>query len=530
MSAAEPAQPGRGAAATWSSLVVLVGATLIAYRGALFFKPRLDAPDSVEAWFFQAGDTSPQLAYVVFAWIVWNRRAWIQKASLQPGLPVLGVPLLILGLAIHSWAFFASQIDLYFESFVLCVLGGALAMGGRRLAAVFVLPLAIVWLARPLPPILTHELHNWLQAGTSWIAFNVVSPFGAAGRTGDLIVFSGRLFEVVETCSGLRIVQTMMMASLVYTELFRRRRYRAWAVILAAPLLGFLVNGLRVVSLIANPWADVDVVHSAQGIAMLVLGVFSLALVDGLAGLLLRDRPVSEGYAARMPAELATPPARNTGLPLPAVAAAAAAAALYSLVSAPLPAYTPLSDKIIRVPATFGGWRAKPLNEDRAYLGTVKWAHSIYRDYGRSEDHVALFVGVNDRRRRDLSGVSDKTRLAGKGWEVVSIEAIEVDGLPMERVLSRKGNHNPMLAYHWRYGVGSVSQETLRWLLALDMSPRLDPLPIVSIRVGTEIAPDGEKAAAARLEAFLADFLPIMMDKLPPALRVAGEPMHGDGS
>ena len=556
---APPKTGGSSAAVSWSALGalgVLIGATLIAYRAALFFQPRLEVRDSVEAWFFQAGDTSPQLAYMVFAWIVWNRREWIRKAALQPGALALGIPLLTLGLTIYAWAFYASQIDLYFESFVLCVLGGSLAIGGRRLATAFVLPLAIVWLARPLPPILTHELHNWLQAGTSSIAFHVVSPFGATGRTGDLVVFSGRFFEVVETCSGLRIIQTMIMASLVYTELFRRRRYRAWAVIIAAPILGFLVNGLRVVSLIANPWSEVDVVHSAQGIAMLVLGVFSLALVDSLAGFLLRDRPVTEGYAARMPAVLDTPPASPAnpanpatpagwkGLPLPALAAVAAAAALYSLALPPLPRYPALPNEIVRMPGTLGDWKAKPLQDDRTYLGTVKWAHSFYRDYGRSGDQVGVFVGVNDRRRRDLSGVSDKTRLSGKGWEVVSIDVVELadldlelddlglelDGFEVERVLSRKGNYKRYLAYHWRHGVASIPRETLRWMLALDMNPRMEPLPIVSVRVETEIGPDGEAAAEARLERFLSTFVPILLDRLPPDLRLAGDPSDGGAS
>jgi exosortase len=526
---AEQSPPEGNAFQRWASVGVLVAATLWAYRGALFLQPRLEVNNSVEAWFFQAGDTSPQLAYAVFAWIVWNRRVWIGKAAHQRGLPALGLPLLALGLALYGWAFFLTQIDLYFESFVLCLMGGALAVGGRRLATAFVLPLAIVWLARPLPPIFVHEVHNWLQAGTSWIAFNVVSAFGPAGQTGDLIVFSGRVFEVVETCSGLRIIQTMIMASLVYTELFRRRRYRAWAVIAIAPILAFLVNGLRVVSLIANPWSEVDVVHSAQGIAMLVLGVFSLAVVDSFAGFLLRNRPVTEGYAARIPADLETPPTGSAGLPwyVPAVAAGAA---LFSVIVTPLAAYHPMRDRIIRVPGKFDEWKAKPLTQDRSYLGSVKWAHSIYRDYGRSGDQVELFLGVNDRRRRDISGVSDKTRLAGKGWEVVSMDTVAADGIEVERIVSRKGKHSSHLGYHWRYGTESIPRETFRWMLALDMNPRLEPLPIVSVRVETEIGPDGEAGAEARLDRFLAAFAPILRGRLPPELLPESQRLNGDAS
>ncbi len=68
------ADSGANKVARWATLGVLVGASLFAYRSALFFQPKLEVPDSVEAWFFQAGDTSPQLAYILFAWMAWNRR------------------------------------------------------------------------------------------------------------------------------------------------------------------------------------------------------------------------------------------------------------------------------------------------------------------------------------------------------------------------------------------------------------------------------------------------------------------------
>ena len=98
---------------------------------------------------------------------------------------------------------------------------------------------------------------------------------------------SGKIFQVIESCAGLRSIETLMMSAVVYAEIFGRRGPHALILVVAAPLLGVLVNLIRVLSLVASPFSNIDPVHTLQGIAMIVVGVLLIAFLDFLLDKLL---------------------------------------------------------------------------------------------------------------------------------------------------------------------------------------------------------------------------------------------------
>jgi EpsI family protein len=334
-----------------------------------------------------------------------------------------------------------------------------------------------------------------------------------AHRSGDLIEFSGRLFEVIETCSGLRIIQTLIMTALVYGDLFDARPLRRIALVLLAPAIGFVVNGCRIVTIMLNPYSEVGSVHSTQGIVMIVVGVLLLAALDWIGSRILW-RP-SRAEERKESPKLRSTAAGGGQLRLSAVNLAVIALGLFSI--APLRADPPESDlwQLHRVPRSLGAWKSSSLELDQTFYGLVRFRDKFLRDYRRDGDVVRAFVGAEDRRRRDRSGYSPKTRLLGAGWEAFESDSIEIDSPPVtvDRLRLRKGREQ-QLAYHWRFGAGSVTSEALRWMLALDLKPGSAPGEIVIVRVSTELDGD-EDAAARRLSSFLESFGPALLAAAP---------------
>jgi len=191
-------------------------------------------------------------------------------------------------------------------------------------------------------------------------------------------------------------------------------------------------------------------------------------------------------------------------------AASLAALAVTMLgVSIWMPRWTaPKSERLIPVslPEEVGGWtKAEKIDADRGFLWTVSFRKHEYWNYERDGDEVSVFIGYDDRRKRDRSLLSRKNALPGRGWEVkerssVSLESIEAR---VERVVARS-DYEQVLTYHWYEGTDGLVSEILRALLGSDQSPFRRSQPARVIRVATALgstSPEGMEDEA-KLRAF----------------------------
>jgi exosortase/archaeosortase family protein len=394
---------------------------------------------------------------------------------------------------------------------------------------VVALPLVLLWLVRPLPPVITHQLHYTLQMGTADFASWALQAVGLAVlHSGDVIEYAGRRFHVIETCSGLRIIQALLLGALLLAEFICRRWEERIAVILAAPAVGFLVNGIRVTTLVLSPWSDVAPVHSIQGLVMVFAGMLLLALLGRMVGWAVQRRPAAEQETPSSPAPPIVSQPSTGRARLLALAATIAALALLSFLSLEAKAPEGAMWRIQSVSRSLDDWQATPLEWDQRYHGSVKFADKLLMEYRRGSDRVELFIGLSDRRRRYQVGLSPKTRLPGTGWGVRERGWVELEPLPVpvERLIVVK-DLKQALVYHWRLGAESIGREALRWLLAADLDPRAPASSLVSVRVSADIGLGGRNRAEVALGAFLEDFTPALLAAGPPGYRRGEEEETG---
>lgn len=481
-------------------LFVWVALLSCAHRAALGFRGNHEATDAIESFFFEAGATVPALHYAAFAYVLWNRRFALAADSRNEtraasGYLAAGLAAL-LGLLVFAWSQRTGQLDLLIDSMTLWIVAGALWLGGWKRLGQFALPLAILWLARPWPPMLIHSIHFFLQTATADIVEFVLAPFGEWARSGHLLAFRGQLFHVIEGCSGFRSTMTLIFGTLVYADLFSRSRRQTLGLVALAAGLGLVVNVLRVLSIMLDPTSSVSQDHSIQGIIMIVVGVLAIAGIDMLA-----DRWLwPKGSRAWRQEAAEKPLETNSGFVVPI--ASGCLLVLLSLVSASAtgPAANPWQLHLI--PSEIGDWRqSKRLELDREFLGSVDFRDTIYREYTKGDRSVRLFIGSNNRRRRDKSGLSPKTRLPGRGWEIASSDEIDTrEGRPsirLDRIRLRRRGHEPhqVLVFHFRIGSRGPLEESLRWLTAYDLRADLRVIDPAVVRIDTPIV-DGNQARA----------------------------------
>jgi exosortase len=412
---------------------------------------------------------------------------------------------LLLAVGIFGWAHYVSSPILTVVSLVAALAAGCGFTAGGGFLRAALLPILFLLFAAPLPSVVVNHIVLPMQLNAGQLAHGLLGLIGIDSRlSGDLIFSRGHVFQVIETCSGLRSFVTLTMASVLYVELFGRRSRQGWLLIAAAPLIAYLLNGLRIVAIVLAPGSGFAEEHVTQGLVAVVLGVLA---IDGLDRVLTRLLPES-WRRRRTPPEI--PPATTAPAPM-RLRLALLAACLLAAWSHFGPQWSappqPL-ENLAKLVGKIDGWTPRALPTDRQFMGTVRFSNSMSRRYSNGRDSVDVFIGVDHRFEPGASSLSPKTARPGAGWR--RIAADEPLASPLEagaqmdaQVYAR--DDQLVLVLHQRHAMASFGVELVHELLGIDHSPFRRPGSALVVRLATPTGPlPPSKASWRRLETFAA--------------------------
>jgi exosortase len=491
----------------------LAAAASFAHRELLLLEPRttLEVPLStdVEAFFFEPSDTSPALVLVFLGWLLFRRRRRLARSVGHRGSPAFTVGCFAIALAVFGWSLAVGAYDLQAIAVFFEVLGIANAFGGRPALRTAAVPALVLGFALPLPAPLLNEVVWKFQIWTADYAGLLLHLLGQPALvSGDQILRSDEVFQIIETCSGLRTTETLGMLAVLMVDLFRRRGAHAVALLLASIPIAFAINGFRALTLIFNPHSNIATIHNLQGIAMLLAAVLVLYGVDGVLERLLPQRrapppPAPPGGSGRSPS------LRRAWLATGGIVAALVvlSVSIHRFELPPLRSDPPSK----HLGARLDGWRGTDVEIDRMFLGLANFAHLLNRDYTNGRVRVNTFVGVAGLALRYRSFHTPKTALPATGWIVEERRREQRGARLVDVLLVRRGTVR-MLVHHWREGSEGLVAEALRSALGLDASPfRRPEIPIV-VRLSTPVPgdPAGRQAREGELDGFAATLSPAL--------------------
>lgn len=206
----------------------------------------------------------------VIGYILWTNRERLKQEPARPSL-FLGSAAILLAL-LALWAG-AAGAELYTQrvSLVLMLAGIVVYVWGFRQLQIALVPLVLLALAIPVPVILLNKIAFPLQIFASKCAVWSMRLFGISVlRQGNVIELLPRgsletkKLEVVEACSGIRSLMTLITLSVVFaymtypgkdesgsaTPILQRLKtfgfWRSLILILAAVPIAILTNAMRV--------------------------------------------------------------------------------------------------------------------------------------------------------------------------------------------------------------------------------------------------------------------------------------------
>ncbi len=224
------------------------------------------------------------VAYLVVTTLRSDRRPESRESS------AWGLPLVAAGVLLAAADAAVQTSYLAAAGLLLSLPGLALLLLGRRRARALAVPMVVSLLMVPIPNSLAS--HLYLRQGTAMAVEPILHALGIpAFREMTVIQMAQHVFIVSNACSGFATLYASIAVALIlacYTPSWKRRA----ALLLAAPLLAFSANVLRVLMLILltdgmGSWVIESPLHPGSGVAaffLALVGLFAIADRNVLRG------------------------------------------------------------------------------------------------------------------------------------------------------------------------------------------------------------------------------------------------------
>lgn len=236
-------------------------------------------------------DIDPNYSHGYFVPFIAGFMVWTRKDSLQlcPVRPCpWGLALVVLGLLQLFVAWVGSEYFLQGVSLIVVLTGTVLTLWGWPRTVFVLLPLIYLIFMIPLPAIIWNTIAFPLALFASKNAVSILDVLGfSVLREGNVITLPSITLQVVEACSGLRSLVTLLALSALVAFLTPMPIWRKWVLFLAAVPVALACNVLRLVATAVlaqyfGPGMAHGFMHDFSGFVVFGLGLGLLLLTAWL--------------------------------------------------------------------------------------------------------------------------------------------------------------------------------------------------------------------------------------------------------
>ena len=230
----------------------------------------------VRQWNTDADYSHGFLVPFLSAYLIWQRREKLAQVVRCPSnwglLVVLGsIGLLFLGSL-------GAELFLTRISMIATICGLIIYFSGWRLLRALAFPLAFLLFAIPIPVLIYNQIVFPLQFIASRFATSCLEALNLFPimREGNVLIMPGMRLEVVEACSGIRSLMSLLALAAGYGYLAEKSVPVRWFLFLAMIPLAIISNGTRVMitALMTNyigPQAAEGFMHEFSGWVIFVV-------------------------------------------------------------------------------------------------------------------------------------------------------------------------------------------------------------------------------------------------------------------
>lgn len=202
-------------------------------------------PRMVSNWMADPNYSHGFLVPVISAWFAW--KAWPELKEMEVRPSNLGFILILLGLCLLTFGMTVHELFTSRCSFIFILAGMIQVFWGTKVLKTLALPVGFLVFMIPIPYTIYDAIALPLRALVSYVATEGMQLFGLPVlREGNVILLPNITLEVVEACSGMRSLVSLMALGTAYAFIFLKGNWRKAVLILVTVPIAVMTNVARV--------------------------------------------------------------------------------------------------------------------------------------------------------------------------------------------------------------------------------------------------------------------------------------------
>jgi exosortase D (VPLPA-CTERM-specific) len=484
---------------------------------------------SILARLFLQWINDPNFSHGIFVplfalFVLWQDRE--KLAALAPAPSWAGLPLVLLSLLVLSLGVLGAELFFSRVSLLILLAGLIILFQGWKFFRAVLFPWAFLILMIPIPNLIISRVTFPLQLLAAQLATALLQLVIVVHREGNVIWTINGPVDVVEACSGIRSLLSLVTLAIIYGYLLDSRKWMRVVLACAAVPIAVAANSFRVfVSVLLVQYGYKEeaegVPHAITGLLIFAVALIMLFAVHRVISLIWKPGPViprnGTHLEERRPGDVSTK-AGSFLFGLVAVPMLATAIGLLAHSGSP---FVPHAGSL---PLQIAGWTGTDIPIDQQTLDILGPGEYLLRDYengSQPESTINLYIPFFPTQKAGDTIHSPDHCLPGAGWIPISREVIRLglpDGssIPVNRyVISKTGERQLVLYWFQAHGRVVASEWWAKYYLIRD-SIRLNRSDGGMVRLMTPML-EGESAdvAQARMMKLGSQLLPLIDNYIP---------------
>jgi len=502
----------------WSLIIIAAILLTITYWGGL--------SQLILRWEEQEEYSHGYMIPIITLYFIWLKKDELLQSKFSSSW--LGLIIVIPALVIFLIGEVSALYILIHYSFIAVLFGIAISIMGWPSVKPVLVPLFLLVFCIPLPYFIEVSLSAKLQLLSSQLGVSFIRwcsiPVYLEGNVIDLGEFK---LQVVEACSGLRYLFPLMSLGFICAYMFDTALWKRAVLFFSTIPITLLMNSFRigVIGILVDNWG-IDMaegfLHDFEGwfVFMACMGLLFIEMMILIKIGGKDSRPWSEifglGYSEGLDNDEESVE-RQISYPFIAIIG-------LLLISVGIMSSIDKREEIIptrksfpEFPDQLGDWSGIQKNLETDVLDVLQVSDYIISDYSKPDSMpVNFYVAYYESQRKGVSPHSPRVCIPGGGWQISDIRRIETSGLPVNRIVIKKGK-STQLVYYWFQQRGRLiaNEYFMKWYLFKD-ALLLNRTDGALVRITTQVnSSETLKDADNRLANFAQLLPPVLPEYIP---------------